>query len=199
MKAKFYFKLIALTMMLGAVININADAQSRGNSANNNQYKKNKKAYKKVEKANLTDDASAYSYEDRGNNPPYRTYDYDRYGNGKKSIKHQDNHYYTYKSNTYHHSRYGTVYRSFNTVPVRLRHSHGYYYFHGGHYYQLYPNVGYVRVEVPGSVIFFDIPSHAVRVRIDGHRYYRYGDLIFERYGDGYRLAPPSVMININL
>ena len=198
MKAKFYSKLIVL-MLLAAVIGLNAEAQSRGNSANH--HKKNEKAYKKAERNNSKNDATAYRYdrEDREHSP-YRQYDYDRHGNGKKTYRrYEDDHYYPHKVYTYQHPRYGTVYRSFNTVPVRLRCQEGYYYFHGGHYYQLYPNVGYVRVEIPRSVVFYEIPSNVVRVRIGGHRYYRYGELVFERYNNGYRLAPPSVMININL
>jgi hypothetical protein len=185
MKAKFYFKLITL-VLFGTVLVLNAEAQSGGNSANS--HKKNTKTYRKAEKKDSKQEATAY-----------RHYDYDRHGNGKKIYRRYDDHRYPHEVYTYHHPHYGTVYRSFNSVPVRLRCHDGYYYFHGGHYYQLYPNVGYVRVEVPRTVIFYEIPSHAVRIRIGGHRYYRYGELVFERYHDGYRLAPPSVMININL
>ncbi|MEN6452985.1 MAG: hypothetical protein ABFD10_01935, partial [Prolixibacteraceae bacterium] len=198
MKAKFYSKLI-VPVLLGTIIGLNAEAQSRGNSANH--HKKNEKAYRKTEKDNSKHNATAYRYdrEDHGHSP-YREYDYDRYGNGKKMYRrYGDDHEYPNKVYTYRHPTYGTVYRSFNTVPVRLRCHDGYYYFHGGHYYRLYPNVGYVRAEIPRSVVFYEIPSNVVRVRIGGHRYYRYGELVFERYDDGYRLAPPSVMININL
>lgn len=198
MKAKFYFKLIALMMLGTVIISLNAEAQPRGNSGKS--HNKQEKAYKKVEKRNSKYNASAYQYDDKRNDDHHHNYDYDRYGNGKKTYKrypgdlHHDQEAYTYN-----HPRYGTVYRSFNEPPVRLKHAHGYYYFCGGHYYQLYPNVGYVRVEVPRSVVFYEIPSQTVRIRIGDHRYYRYGELVFERYNQGYRLAPPSVMININL
>jgi hypothetical protein len=197
MKAKFYFKLIAL-ILFGTVLGLHTEAQPGGNSAND--HKKNAKTYRKAEKKDSKREATAYRYnqEDREHSP-YRHYDYDRHGNGKKTYRRYDDHRYTHKVYTYHHPHYGTVYRSFNSVPVRLRYHDGYYYFHGGHYYRLYPNVGYVRVEVPRTVVFYEIPSHAVKIRIGGHRYYRYGELVFERYRDGYRLAPPSVMININL
>lgn len=198
MKAKFYFKLIAL-MLFATVIGVNTEAQTRGNSASHS--KKSEKAYKKTEKSNSRHDATAYR-NDREDyeRPPYREYDYDRHGNGKKVYRrYGDDHSYPHKVYTYRHPGYGTVYRSFNATPVRLKCHDGYYYFHGGHYYRLYPNVGYVRVQLPSSVVFYEIPPNVVRVRIGGHRYYRYGELVFERFEEGYRLAPPSVMININL
>lgn len=202
MKAKFYSKLIVL-MLLGTVVGLSAEAQSKGNSAN--YHKKNEQASKKTERKRERDNskqhATAYRYdnEDREHSP-YRQYDYDRHGNGKRTYRrYEEDHDNPHKVYTYQHPRYGTVYRSFNTVPVRLRCQNGYYYFHGGHYYQLYPTVGYVRVEIPRSVVFYEIPSNVVKVRIGGHRYYRYGELVFERYNNAYRLAPPSVMININL
>ncbi len=198
MKTKFYFRLITLAMLGMCLVNLTAEAQPKGNSDRN--HTKHEKAYKKAERYNSGYEASAYRYDDHKDHPSYRYYDYDRHGNGKKIYKrHDDDRYYLHKMDTYHHPRYGTVYRSFSSVPVRLRCDHGYYYFHGGHYYQLYPNVGYVRVEIPRAVVFYEIPSHAVRIRIGDQRYYRYGGLVFERYHHGYRLAPPSVMINIQL
>lgn len=198
MKTKFYTRLIVLTVLGMLISGLNTEAQSKENSDRN--PKKQRKAYRKAEKHDSKYEASAYRYDDHRDHSSYRYYDYDRHGNGKKVYRrHHGDHYDIHKTYTYHHPRYGTVYRSFSSVPVRLRCDHGFYYFHGGHYYQLYPDIGYVRVEVPRAVVFYEIPAHAVRIRIGDHRYYRYGDLIFERYHRGYRLAPPSVMININL
>ncbi|MEL7589122.1 MAG: hypothetical protein AAGU19_20590 [Prolixibacteraceae bacterium] len=215
MKAKFYLKPALLVILGTVIINLNAEAQPTGNSGKS--HSKERKAYAKSGKhgpgketvyrydehqyqGNRYEENRHDRYSDNGNHDPYRHYDYDRYGNGKKKYKtYHDARYHNGKSYTYHHPQYGTVYRSFTETPVRLRCERGYYYFHGGHYYQLYPNVGYVMVQVPRSMIFYEIPSHAVRIRVGGERYYRYGELVFERYNHGYRLAPPSVMININL
>lgn len=206
MKAKLYLKMTVLAMLGAVVINLDAEAQPEGNSGKGRD--KRQKEYKKSEKRDSRKEATAYRYDEpegdryseNRNDYPHRHYDYDRYGNGKKTYKsYHDARYHNGKSYTYHHPVYGTVYRSFNETPVRLRCERGYYYFHGGHYYQLYPNVGYVMVQVPRSVVFYEIPSHAVRIRVGGERYYRCGELVFERYDHGYRLAPPSVVININL
>jgi|GEM_PF-5217383 len=198
MKAKFYSKLVPL-LLFALFLGVSAEAQHRGHA--DNGHKKNEKTYKKAEKKESKHNAIAYRYDhEDGYAGTYRQYDYDRHGNGKKVYRsYNDDHRYPHKVYTYRHPHYGTVYRSFNSAPVRFRHHDGYYYYHGGHYYQLYPEVGYVRVEVPRTVVFYELPPSVVRVRIGGQRYYRYGELVFERYDNGYRLAPPSVMININL
>ncbi len=208
MKTKFYSGLIAFLMLI-LVTGLAAEAQTgAGNPGNRHkkqekgykkEYKEERKESKREDKKDFRQGSTAYQYEGR-DHAPYRHYDYDRHGNGKKTYRrYEDHHGYDGRIYSYHHPRYGTVYRSFNSVPVRLRCHDGYYYFHGGYYYRLYPEVGYVRVEIPRTVVFYEIPSHAVRVRIGGRPYYRYGELVFERFDRGYRLAPPSVMININL
>jgi len=192
MKSNFYLRM-TMFLVIAIAVGFTAEAQPRGNSSHG--YKKSEK-HGKSEKKKYREHETAYRYSE-SDHMPYRHYDYDRHGNGKKIYRRYESGHPA-QVYTYRHPQYGLVYRSFNSVPVRLKYQGGYYYFHGGHYYRLYPEVGYVRVEAPRAVVFQEIPSHSVRVRIGGERYYRYGELVFERYDYGYRLAPPSVSINLN-
>ncbi len=134
--------------------------------------------------------ASPNAYKNRGNG----------WMNSQKN-KNQNNVYYYRDTNPYmySHPQYGTVYREFRSNLVRLRYNNGYVYFHGGNYYRYRNNVGYVRIATPRNLVFVDLPVRAERVRMGGQVYFRYGDIVFERYQRGYRLASNvRLYVNIN-
>ncbi|WP_159520167.1 hypothetical protein [Sunxiuqinia indica] len=114
--------------------------------------------------------------------------------NNKKSYRYSEkygNKHYKYdRRYEYRHPKYGRVYSRFCENPMRIRHQHGDYYFYGGHYYRHHHGVGYVRVEFPTHLVFEHLPFHCDRFWVGDHLYYRHGDLVFEPYGYGYRIAP---------
>lgn len=61
--------------------------------------------------------------------------------------------------------------------PLILSHNHNKVYYYRGHYYEYYPNRGYLMIEIPSGYIFDEVPSGFRRVWIDGRWYYRHGDL----------------------
>ncbi|WP_423127796.1 DUF6515 family protein [Gaoshiqia sp. Z1-71] len=172
MKAKLNFRLITAAFIFAAVMfSFDAEAQRR-------EYKQSE--VRKQEK-NRNDG--------RGN---YHT----PYNQGNKNYAHKNHkkdhsyHYDKHNKFSYNHPKYGHVYRRFDTTPVKIKHSHGNYYYHKGHYYHYHHGVGYVRVDFPRHLVFVDLPFRCERVRVGHQVYYRHGDLYFEHYGNGYRLAP---------
>lgn len=193
-------RMIALMITLAAVMTgLNTEAQRR-------EYRKSD---------NVDRNQKQYYSEHKKNNKDYRKYDQHR--NLKSTKKQYSNRYEKHKRNehlnhanrsqrysknnrymknryenrsVYQHPRYGQVVRNFRTKPLRLKHHCGDYYFSGGNYYKYHPRVGYVHVELPRHMVFSHLPSHCEPIVIGHHVYYSHGDLLFEQFGQGYRLAP---------
>jgi hypothetical protein len=210
-------RLIAMVITLAAVMTgVNAEAQRRETSTQRNTSKKEVRQVKESKRFN---DKKAYQSNDRNKqlksssreyrgsdrtpntNRSHRQYysdrDYKPKGNAhwnksaKYSKKQWKNHYKHDRKYAYHHPKYGNVYRQFHVNPVRIHHhTHGDYYFYGGHYYRHHYGIGYVRIEIPRHMVFNHLPFQCELVRVGPHVYYRYGDMYFERYSHGYRLAP---------
>lgn len=122
---------------------------------------------------------------------------WDRDDHRRYSNRDWDNHYRYNRRYEYHHPQYGHVYRRFHTSPIRLRYANGDIFFAAGNYYRYYRGVGYVRIAVPRNVVFYNLPFQCERVRVGPQVYYRYGNLVFERYNHGFRLAP-SIGIHLS-
>lgn len=108
---------------------------------------------------------------------------------------------YTYTYSTpyeYIHPEYGHVYRRFYTAPVRLGYDTGYIYYYDSNYYRFQKGIGYIKVATPQNLVFVNIPYRMEPVRVGIHTYYRYGNLVFERLNQGYKLAS-NIQLNINL
>lgn len=185
MKTNLKYQIAAMAMIAGFGLgSFSAEAQK------NDSKKAAKKEYKyekKIERKSY-DSRSDYRYNSKDER---RAYQYDPYkGYDSKTKRYNKNQRYAY-----HHPNYGQVYRHFNSSPVRLKHAHGDFYYHSGHYYSYRPHVGYVRVAAPSAYVFGTLPGHYERVYRGGILYFRVGDLLFERCSHGYRLAP---QININ-
>jgi hypothetical protein len=74
--------------------------------------------------------------------------------------------------------------------PYTLYHNHNRVYYYGGHYYQYYPDRGYLMIEVPGDYYFDGVPAGFRRVWIDGRWCYRRGDLYLRPGVHGYFAFP---------
>ncbi|WP_299577927.1 hypothetical protein [uncultured Sunxiuqinia sp.] len=193
-------QLIALMITLAAVMTgVNAEAQRRETG---NEINHTRKEVRQLKKNKHFKDKRACSSYAKKSKLRHSKHAY-KHPNWKASQKkaHHSKHWAKQNSYSkkyaYHHPSYGQVYRRFYADPVRIHHhQHGNYYFFGGHYYRHYRGVGYVRVEIPGQVVFAHLPVQCEQVRVGPSVYYRSGNLYFESYNHGYRLAPS---INIQL
>ena len=190
-------RLIALMITFAAVMTgVNAQAQHREyHAGRQNPAEKRQEAVKKQDKREYHKPDTRRereSYSQHYRKPERR----DEHGKWKGEPKHYD-HYKYDKRYEYEHPKYGHVYKHFHEKPIRLRHSHGDYYFYGGRYYNHVAGIGYVHVAFPRNLVYAELPFRCERVWV-GHRvYYRYGDLFFERCDLGYRLAP-NVSIHLS-
>ena len=212
-------RLIALMITLAAVMTgVHAEAQRRETGTQRNTLKKevrqakktkrfNDNAYQQVDrnkqlKSSSREYRSSNSASGLNRNRGQVRSDRDYQPKGKahwsksakssKYSKKQWNSYYKHnRKYAYHHPKYGHVYKRFHINPVRIHHhAHGDYYFYGGHYYRHHHGIGYVRIEIPRHMVFSHLPFQCELVRVGPQVYYRYGDMYFERYAHGYRLAP---------
>ncbi|MRT94650.1 DUF6515 family protein [Ancylomarina sp. 16SWW S1-10-2] len=121
----------------------------------------------------------------------HNDYRYNRYAQGRQNHQiHGVSSYYKRQAHkSYLHSRYGNVVVQFATRPIIINHRDGNFYYSRGRYYQYYPEVGYVRVNVPESIYFDDVPNSCERISYRGGVYFRLGDLNFVKNGRGFRLA----------
>lgn len=97
----------------------------------------------------------------------------------------------------YDHREYGRVYRHFDHDPVVIRYNRGNYYYYGDHFYVYRRGIGYCVTEPPRNVYFSDLPYGAVRVRVNGHLFFRTGNLFFEMSPRGYALVPAPAEFTI--
>jgi len=223
MKAR-KMRLIALMITLAAVMTgVNAEAQRRETSTQRNV---SNKEIRQAKESKRYSDKHAYRQSDRSKQLKSSHHEYrganrnwhaDRsqshYYSGKNhqskgythwnkldrnNKKYWNKHYKYDRKYAYHHPKYGHVYSRFHVNPVRIHHHvHGDYYFYGGHYYRHYHGIGYVQIEIPRHMVFNHLPFQCELVRVGPQVYYRYGDMYFERYSHGYRLAP-SIGIQIS-
>lgn len=109
----------------------------------------------------------------------------------QEQYTHRDCSTRAYHNNThkyYSHPRFGNVIVEFSVRPLVIKHYNGNFYYLQGHYYQHYPNVGYVRVNPPKSICFNSIPTSCEPV-VYREGIYRMGDLSFIKTRKGFRLA----------
>jgi hypothetical protein len=105
---------------------------------------------------------------------------------------------HNYKPDYFDHPRYGRVYHNMDQRHVVYRHKHGDYYFLGDHFYRYHKGIGYCVVEPPRGIYFSHLPVACDRVRIDGHVFFRHGDLYFQLSPRGYVLVPSPLEIRFS-
>ena len=193
-------RLIALMITLAAVVTgLSAEAQRR--AYRSDRHDRNDR-YERKDKHDRHD----RNYHHKSEKYSHNKHKHHRDGHHKshkyykkhREYKYYDRHRYhdhyryrkPYHGNCYSHPRYGVVYRKFYSTPLRLRHHDCDYYYHGGHYYRHHHGVGYVRVELPGHIVFEHLPGRCERFSHRGYTYYRHGDIVFKRYRHGYRVVP---------
>jgi hypothetical protein len=174
---------------------IESGAQNhRKNDRENENYRKEYRDNEKREKGNRE-----YTKND---------YKSDRKELNKRHLRHRDVVVYTpHYSKKYGHShrnysvhpKYGRVYDRFDSKPYVFRHKHGDYYYFGNQFYNYRKGIGYYVVEPPRNIYFNDLPFRCERVYVNGHVYYRNGDLYFSYSPRGYVIAPAPIHINLSL
>lgn len=182
MKAHTKYQIAAVGLMVAlGLSSISVNAQY------NDSDRGHKKEYKYEKKKDYKYKDRSYKsvHKDYRAQDEYRAYDRDRYYN-----RVPDRHEYDNRCEVYHHPQYGNVYRKFYSTPIRLKHAHGDIFYHGGYYYNYYPRVGYVRISLPSSYVFVNLPGHCERFYDRGHAYFKYDNLVFEQCDHGYRLTP---------
>lgn len=97
----------------------------------------------------------------------------------------------------YNHPRYGRVYHHFDHNPVVLRHDRDNYYFYGNHFYRYRPGIGYVAIAFPRNMYFAKLPYACERSYVNGIPYYRYGNLYFRLFPQGYLVVPSPFEFSI--
>lgn len=82
--------------------------------------------------------------------------------------------------------------------PYVFYHNRARVYYYGGHYYEYYPDRGYLMIEVPADYYFDAVPPGFRRVWIDGRWCYRRGDFYLRPGVHGYVAFPgPGVRIGV--
>ena len=127
---------------------------------------------------------------DRGNWNKYASR-YDRHP--KYSKKFNPGH-----SNYFEHPRYGRVYNRFDRNPIVFSHRMGDYYYYNDHFYRYNDGIGYCVVEPPRNVYFSYLPEDCRRVHINGHVFFRVGDLYFQTSSYGYAMVPSPLEVHIS-
>jgi len=127
----------------------------------------------------------------RSNRHVHRSYRHNKHVHHTyRHPKHSSHHYYKrHGHRCYSHSRFGDVVVRFAVAPIVIRHHEGDYYYTNGIYYQFYPEIGYVRVNMPESVCFDDFSDDCERVSYRGGVYFRLGDLYFKKDHRGFHLS----------
>ena len=216
MRRSIIKKLVASIVLVSAIIfsGLPTFAQHRSHKDERNRNEKRKYTKRtKGHKHNKKKDYHAKSHKKHIQHNKYskvrtRHYGGDRYHNDRIVKNHNKHRYNRYAhrghnhnnhgvrryfknhgNRCYSHSNYGNVVVRFSTRPTIINHCDGDFYYSRGRYYQHYPEVGYVRVDEPGSICFDDIPDSCERVSYRGGVYFRLGDLSFVKNGRGFRLA----------
>lgn len=167
---------------------VEANAQNRWKSE---KHERERKEYRERDN---DDDRTAYNHRDG------RDYGYER----KNWNKHNDCREYRpgynnrYKHGYYEHPRYGRVYQRFDCNPVVFHHDHDNYYYYGDHFYTYRRGIGYCVTEPPRHVYFRTLPVDCERVHVNGHIFFRNGDLFFQLSPRGYAIVPAPVGIRIS-
>lgn len=131
--------------------------------------------------------------------------------NDRKDKKKYDNHaareiYYPQYSvrgkhqypNYFDHPKHGRVYQRFDHSPIVLKHRHGDYYYSGSNFYRYHKGIGYCVVEPPRNMYFSHLPVDCNRVRINGHVFFRNGDLFFQLSPNGYMIVPSPLEVRFS-
>ena len=119
-------------------------------------------------------------------------------GNYKYSQHYSKNTYQSQKG-YFNHPKYGRVYQKFEHKPTIFRHSHGNYYYSQNQFYTYRTGIGYCVSEAPRQVYFSDLPFNYSRVHVNGHEYFRNGDLYFSHSPRGYVMVQPPLAINLSV
>ena len=167
---KRYFPVLALMLVLSVAAN-----------AQGNSYRNHERNEKKWENSRNSRKYKDWKHDNRREDyhPSY----------SKKWVHRQ--------SDYYDHHDYGRVYRRFDREPVVIRYNRGDYYYYGNHFYTYRRGIGYCVTETPRNIYFSNLPTGCVKVRANGHLFFRTGDLYFTYSPRGYALVPAPVEFSV--
>jgi len=97
--------------------------------------------------------------------------------------------YFRDNRNYWYYPGYGHILRGFRHEPVVLFSGAVPYYYEDGFFFRYYPGLGYVWIEEPYGLWFNELPHNAVRMRIGGKTYFRFGNTYFRFSSHGFRLV----------
>ncbi len=188
-----YFPVVTISMLL-IVSTIDASAQNRHNDGK--KWKDHdRKEYRESER---NDERTARKDWNERNERGY-----DRRYEKNHDDRHEYRPQYSYQSRHGHpdffdHPRYGRVYHRFDRNPVVFHHDRDDYYYYGNHFYKYRRGIGYCVVEAPRYVYFEQLPVECRRVLVNGHVFFRNGDLFFQLSPRGYAIVPSPLGINLS-
>lgn len=189
----------------------NSQAVHANKSGNRNIYRNNKNDQRYVPNKNFKGNKNYWSGNSVKHRVPYnkhdenyyRNYDYNKYLHWDRNWEtyrwnanswkdyYSAYHPYSYKFNKhyYYHPNFGHVIKKINGKPVYFVHNNVRYYNYNGHFFRYFKGVGYVLVDMPYGIVFRNMPAGYEIVYINGYRYFRSGNLFFEKHPHGFSLV----------
>ena len=82
--------------------------------------------------------------------------------------------------------------------PVVFHHNRDDYYYYGNHFYTYRRGIGYCVVEPPREMYFSSLPVECERVYVNGHIFFRNGDLFFQLSPRGYAIVSSPIQNNVS-
>lgn len=139
----------------------------------------------------------SYTYRHDERNYKYGRGDRDRHDNGRD---YRSSYYSRYDRDQfcYEHPRYGRVYTRLMGSPVVFHHNRDDYYYYGNHFYTYRRGIGYCVIEPPREMYFSTLPVECERVYVNGHIFFRNGDLFFQLSPRGYAIVSSPIQINVS-
>ena len=90
----------------------------------------------------------------------------------------------------FNHPKYGRVYSRFENNPIVFNNPYGDYFYSGNRFYRYRDGIGYCISEPPRNQYYRNLPLECNRVYVNGHVFFRNGDLFFKLSRLGYELVP---------
>ena len=186
----FSFALMATSLEVSAQ---NCRNNYKSNRNNDREEYRNERSNSSEHDEDRNDD------EDGGNKKHYKKYKSDRNNENYEYNQHYSQRPNCSQRSYSNHPQYGRVHESFDQEPVIFRNSHGDYYYSDNQFYTYRDGIGYCEVEPPREVYFTDLPFDCNRVYVNGHTFFRNGDLYFSHSPRGYVIVPPPLAINFSI
>jgi len=180
---KQYIPVLTISLVLIASA-IDTDAQNRRNETKKDRELKEYRKTDRHEQKTAKND-----WKDRKDeNWEHRNYERDDHRK-EYHPKYSKNKKYIHPS-YFDHPKYGRVYNKFDRNPLVFKHQQGDYYYYENNFYRYHKGIGYCVIESPRHLYFKHLPVDCSRVRLNGHVFFRHGDVFFQLSPRGYVIVP---------